>query len=142
EVLAEDGRWYAATVQRVRKPDEYLIYMDGFPKGSDAWFKEEKVRPAGGGEVVPVEYVRANFAAREKFAAYDAHWKQQSWGSPSWQEGVDQRLKEMAELVEQIAQKWPTEKMITPMREGVQRRRAELAAKRSEVAGAAAGAEA
>ena len=142
EVLAEDGRWYAATVQRVKKPDEYLIYMEGFPKGSDAWFKEEKVRAAGGGEVVPVEYVRANFAAREKFAAYDAHWKQQSWGSPSWQEGVDQRLKEMAELVEQIAAKWPTEKMITPMREGVQRRRTELAAKRSEVAGAAAGAEA
>lgn len=142
EVQAEDGRWYAATVQRVKKPDEYLVAMEGYPKGSDTWFKEEKVRPAGGSDVVPVEYVRANFAAREKFAAYDAHWKQQSWGSPSWQEGVDQRLKEMSELVEQIAQKWPEEKMVPAMRGGVERRTRELAAKRAELAGAAAGAQA
>lgn len=142
EAQAGDGRWYVATVQRVKKPDEYLIYMEGFPKGSDTWFKEDKLRPTGGGEVVPVEYVRANFAVREKLAAYDAHWKQQSWGSPSWQEGVDRQLKEVGELVEQVAQKWPEEKMVPAMREGVERRRSELAAKRAEGAGAAAGAEA
>jgi hypothetical protein len=134
EVLTDDGRWYSATVQRIKKPDEYLLSIEAFPKGSDTWFKEDKVRAAGGGEIVPVEYIRANFAAREKFAAYDAHLQQQSWNIPSWQEGLDQRLKEVGVVVVEIEKRWPSEKWASIFREGFERRTSELAAARGSVA--------
>ncbi|MCW8141828.1 MAG: hypothetical protein KIT58_23220, partial [Planctomycetota bacterium] len=137
EMQSTDGRWYSGKVQRFdRRNATYLILVDGLRM--EETVDESKLRAAGSGEVVPVEFLVAQLGVRQRAGALDQRLQQGGWGQADFEAEVTAKLEEIAAAVAQLEARWPQEDL-APFREYVASRRKHVADNRKGAAAPAAG---
>lgn len=111
EAQGPDGRWYRAKVWKVKpgSPPQYELRFEGMPSSARQVLPEDKLRPAGGGEVVDPAAIKAVIAAKQQFQQVVAHGKQGKWTNERWNRDLDTLIDQLEAKVKLVQTKWPKE---------------------------------